>query len=125
MVAPEQGQGWHPQRGIPPAAGSPLRNTPLPSHMRGTASSVRMGSPRGSKSASKRGQRSPRGPTTKKEVINEQRKDRMRDHGAKAERSCAARFTSNTMALKAARIAMHSLQCPQMPMSRSEAIAFA
>jgi len=74
-------RGWYPERGIPPAAGSPNRQTPMPSqgpstpsHMRGTSSSARMSSPRGSSPAK-------RGPATRKNVAEEQRGDRRRSHG--------------------------------------------
>ena len=74
-------RGWYPERGIPPSAGSPNRQTPMPSqgpptpsHMRGTSSSARMSSPRGSSPAK-------RGPATRKNVAEEQRGDRRSSHG--------------------------------------------
>ena len=76
-------RGWTPERGIPPAAGSPNRTTPLPGHLRATKSSARMYSPRGQQSP-RGGAPSPRsrGPATKKEVAGDLRSQRQRQHGA-------------------------------------------
>ncbi|KOO22441.1 hypothetical protein Ctob_002474 [Chrysochromulina tobinii] len=88
-------RGWYPERGIPPAAGSPNRQTPMPSqgpptpsHMRGTSSSARMSSPRGSSPAK-------RGPATRKNVAEEQRGDRRRSHDYKTETEKAFQDPSN------------------------------
>ena len=85
---PEPVHGWTPSRGIPPAAGSPNRNTPLPRHMQGTASSQRL-SPRGPPRSPRGAPPKKTGPPSKKDVINDQRSSRhhFRDFRTEAERS--------------------------------------